>query len=619
MNYDPVQLLGDRFRAAIRAAFPELPPESADPMIAPSRNPKFGDFQSNAAMSIGKSIGKPPREAAQRIVEKLDVADIAEPLSPASIAGPGFINVTLRADAIATLLTALDAPELGVPEPSVHAPRETVVVDLCGVNIAKEMHVGHLRATVIGDALARLFERLGHRVIRQNHVGDWGLPIAMVTGKLREEAKAGRVDIERVTLGELTRLYKLAQAECDADTRGLETARRWWMGPKAVAELEAQVGGAEEARAAARKTLVSLQSHDPEVMAYWQKIFDVTMRECLAVCERLHTRIRAGDSAGESTYADELAPTVADLLERGIAEHSEGAVVIRLDEFGIDVPCMIRKRDGGYLYATTDIPAVRRRVQEYGADRVVYAVGAPQQLHLRQVFAAATKAGFATRPGAKTPSRLEHAAFGSILGEDGKMFKTRTGESVRLSDLLDEAAERAGRVVAEKSPELDEAERRTVADAVAVAAIKYADLSSDRIKDYVFSFDRMLAFEGNTGPYLLNALVRIRSIFRKAAERGPAGAAGEFRPLAPEEKTLALALVRYPGTLRAAAESLEPHRLCQFAYELAQAYSAFYENCPVLKAPDEATMASRLRLCALTARVLEDALGVLGLPTLERM
>lgn len=618
MSYDPLQLLSERFIAAIRAAFPELPPEAADPLIAPSRNPKFGDFQSNAAMSLAKAVGKPPREVAQRIVDHLDLAGVAEPLSAASIAGPGFINISLRADTLGDLLSQLDTSQLGIAAPM---DPHTIVVDLCGVNLAKEMHVGHLRATVIGDAIARLFERAGHTVIRQNHVGDWGLNIAMVTGKLMAEAVAGRLDPATITLARLGELYKQAQAECAADTAGLEAARRWSMGPKILAELEAQVNGAETARASARATLVRLQAHDAVVLPFWQRIFDLTMTECLAVCARLHTRITAEASAGESTYSDELVPTIADLVKRGIAEESDGALIIRLDEFGIDVPCLIRKRDGGYLYATTDIPAVRHRVQSLGADRVVYAVGAPQQLHLRQVFASSIKAGYATRRGATTPSRLEHAPFGSVLGEDGKMFKTRSGESVLLANLLDEAAERALRVVAEKNPDLPDAERRTVAEAVAITAIKYADMSSDRLKDYVFSFDRMLSFEGNTGPYLMYALVRIRKIFREAAERG-VGSNHASAPLhldAAAEKNLALVLLRYPSVIAGAAEALEPHRVCQYLFELAQQFSSFYDQCHVLNAPDPVTLASRLRLCSITGRVLADGMNVLGLPTVDRM
>ncbi len=618
-SFDPVAMLAERFAVAIRTAFPALDGD-VDPLIAPSKQAALGDFQCNAAMSLAKRLGKPPREIATAIIQHAKIDDLAEPLSPAAIAGPGFINIRLRADALARLLAALDTDHLGVAPAQ---PRQTIVVDLCGVNLAKEMHIGHLRATVIGDALARVMERLGHNVIRQNHVGDWGLPIAMVAARLQRESDAGRLDINSISLDQLTMLYRDAQLECRAEHAGLTAARKFGMGPKAIAELEEQVAGADDAMARAKDMLLRLQAHDATAVAYWKRIYDVTMATCLQVCARLHAKITDADSAGESSYAEELAPMVADLIARGIAEESEGALVIRLDrpeDGGIDVPVMIRKRDGGYLYATTDIAAVRRRVQKLGADRVLYAVGAPQILHLKQVFAGARKAGYATKPGAAAPSSLEHAAFGSILGDDGRPFRTRSGENVRLSDVLDEAFERALRIVAEKSAQLDTAEQRGIAEAVAIAAIKYADLSSDRIKDYVFNFDRMLAFEGNAGPYLLNALVRIKSIFRKAHERGlsPTTNTPPFTITEPAEKALALTLLRYPATIASVAAALEPHRLCALMYDLAGAFAVFYDQCPVLQASED-QRPSRLRLCALTARVLEDGLAVLGIPTVERM
>lgn len=622
-------MLAERFAQAIRAAFPELD-GPIDPMISPSRQESLGDFQCNAAMPLAKRLGKPPREIAAAIVAAVRLDDLAEPLSPVSIAGPGFINVRLQPEALAGLLASLDSPDLGVVPAE---PRQTIVVDLCGVNLAKEMHVGHLRATVIGDAIARAFERLGHVVIRQNHVGDWGLPIAMVAQAMARESAAGRLDLSAITLDRLTRLYRRAQMECAADRAGLAAARRFGMGPKALAELEEQVAGADEAMTRAKIMLLKMQAHDPEALAVWKRIYDVTMAACLHTCERLGAKITDADSAGESSYADELAPMIEDLVRWGIAEESDGALVMRLDEFGIDVPVMIRKRDGGYLYATTDIAAVRRRVRKFGADRVIYAVGAPQILHLKQVFAAAIKAGYASKPGASAPSSLEHAAFGSILGDDGRPFRTRSGENVKLADLLDEAVARARTIVAEKSKELDERERAGIAEAVAIAAIKYADLSSDRIKDYVFSFDRMLAFEGNTGPYLLYAYVRVKSIFRKAQERGLLGSGhgraadigehdgvrdAEFHIAEPAEKALSLTLLRYPATLASVAATLEPHRLCALMYDVAVAYAVFFDQCPVLKA-EEPLRSSRLRLCALSARVLEDGLGVLGIPIVERM
>ncbi|HZW09931.1 MAG TPA: arginine--tRNA ligase [Phycisphaerales bacterium] len=626
--FDPVELLGSRVSAAIGAAAPGAGAD-ADPMISASKRAELGDFQSNAAMPLAKRLGTSPRELAARIVANLDVSGLCEPVTESDIAGPGFINFRLKPDALAALLARMDAADLGLAPPE--SPR-TIVVDLCGVNLAKQMHVGHLRSTVIGDALARTFERLGERVIRQNHVGDWGLPIAMVTEKVRSEGAAGRLSLEALTLDDLDRLYKLAQRECAGQGKALGIVAKYRMGPKIEAELTAQHEEAMERLAGAKRALVALQRHEPEVYGIWRRIYDITMTACLGACRRLHTRITAEASAGESSYSTELAPLVADLTRRGVATESAGALVVRLDspdDGAIAEPCIIRKSDGGYLYATTDMAAIRRRVQQLGADRVIYTVDARQSLHFRQVFGAARKAGYATKPGASAPSTLEHAAFGTVLGEDGKPLKTRSGENIRLSDLLDEAVERAmapviakddERAAAEGAPPLPDADRRAIAEAVGIAAVKYADLSGERIKDYVFSFDRMLAFEGNTGPYLLYALVRIRSVFRKASERGIA--LDEAAPLLiaePTEKALALELLRYPGQVRAVAATLEPYKLCAYLYSLAGAYSSFYTACHVLNADTDQIRASRLRLCHLTARVLEDGLNVLGLPTVERM
>jgi arginyl-tRNA synthetase len=617
MIHDPVEILNERFRAAMRAAFPDLP-EGADPLIAPARNPQFGDFQSNAAMGLAKALGKKPREVAAAIVAHLDLAGVAEALDETSIAGPGFINIRLQAAALAGLVGAIDTPELGVEAPA--AP-ETVVVDLCGVNLAKQMHVGHLRATVIGDTLARVFERLGLVVKRQNHVGDWGLPIAMVVQALKDRTEAGTIDPGALTLDDLEVLYREAQRACAPDKRGLAMVERFDLGPKARAELEEQVAGAEDAAARAREMLVRLQAGDPDAVAVWERIATVTMAECLRTCERLNTDIDEDDSAGESSYREELPQVVADLEQRGVAVESDGALVVPLEDVGIAEPCLIRKRDGGFLYATTDLAAIRRRVQELGASRVIYCVDARQSLHFRQAFAAAHKAGYTTRADGVVAS-LEHAAFGTVLGEDGRPFKTRSGENVKLSALIDEAIARAETAVAEKNPDLSDAERRTVAEAVGVSAIKYADLSTDRVKDYVFAFDRMLAFEGDTGPYLQYALVRVRSIFRRAvAELGEAEAtrAGDLLLDTPEEKTLALLLLRYPGALQSVAASLEPHRLCNYLHDLAGAFSQFFQACPVLKAETPALRRSRLRLCDLTGRVLEDGMTTLGLVPLEQM
>lgn len=607
---DPAQILRERFSAAIAAAFPEA--ADADPLVSPSRQAKLGDFQSNAAMPLAKRVGAKPREIAAKIVEHLDVADIAMPVTEASIAGPGFVNVSLRPDALAAFVDRLDTPELGIARP---VDPDTVVVDLCGVNLAKQMHVGHLRSTVIGDAVARLFERLGYKVIRQSHVGDWGLPIAMVVQKLIEIEEAG-VDLASITLDDLNKIYKAAQATCKDERVALASVLKYGGHPKAEAELEGRIEHANEAAERARTRLVALQSGDEPTVAAWERIYDITMGACLATCARLHATVTADHSAGESTYRTELPEIVKDLETRGIAEESDGALVVRVE--GIAEPCLIRKKDGGFLYATTDLAGIRRRVQEFKADRVVYVVDARQSLHFRLAFGAAHRAGYDVHDDRTAP--LEHAAFGMVLGEDGRPLKTRSGENIKLDDLLEEAVSRAAATVAEKNPGLPADERARIAEAVGIAAIKYADLSTERIKDYVFEFDRMLAFEGDTGPYLLNAVVRITSIFRKAAEQGVT--LDERAPLVlnePDERTLALTLLKYPMVVRAAGEAFEPHRVCNYVYDLASAFSGFYERCPVLHGDDDAVRASRLRLCSLTRRVLVDGLETLGIPTVERM
>lgn len=615
---DPVQMLGARFLAAIAAAYPQA--GDCDALIAPCRDAAMGDFQCNAAMPLAKKVGAKPRDVAAKIVQHVDVSDIAEALTEASIAGPGFINIRLRSDAIAGMLATVNSDGLGVQKEA----QQTIVVDLMGVNLAKQMHVGHLRSPIIGDALARLFERMGHRVIRQNHVGDWGLPIAMVTDRLMRLEAAGQIRLDRLTLDELDTAYKTAQLECQRDMDGLKAVTRFGLGPKAQAELEEQVAGATEAFTRARETLVRLQQKEAGPYAVWKRIYEVTMKVCLEVCATLRVAVTEEANAGESSYADELAPMIADLEARGIAEKDAGALVVRLDttEFGnIKEPCLIRKTDGGYLYATTDVCAVRRRVQKFGAHRLVYAIDARQALHMRQIFGASIKAGYGINRETGLPARMDHAAFGSVLGEDGRPFKTRAGESVKLADLIEETFGRAARAVQERSPDLSAAQARSVAEAVGVAALKYADLSTDRIKDYLFGFDRMLAFEGNTGPYLLYAYVRVCRIFVKAAEQGVGDGwkrAG-FAPVHSAEKMLALAILRYPGVLRSTADTLEPHKLCGYLYELASAYSSFYDLCPVLAAGDAETRDARLKLCDLTGRVLADGLGVLGIPTVDRM
>lgn len=624
---DPVELLIARFRDAIARAFPQA--ADADPLITPCKDPRLGDFQANAAMGLAKRVGQKPRDVASAIVKHLDLGDLAEKVTEASIAGPGFINIRLRPAALADLLASMDTPALGVAPAS---NPERIVVDLMGVNLAKQMHVGHLRSPIIGDAIARVFERLGHTVLRQNHVGDWGLNIAMTTARIMRLMDQGKVTLDALTLDDLDRAYKVAQAECQRDMTGLAAAQRFGLGPKALAELEEQVLGATEAFNAARQTLIRLQSKDPATHAVWRKIYDVTMVECLSACRRLKVNVTSEHNAGESSYADELAPMVDDLVSRGIAETDQGALIIRLDVPPKDAsgqplfepikePCLVRKTDGGFLYATTDIAAVRRRVQKMGASRLVYSIDARQNLHMRQVFAASIRAGYATCAATGLPARMEHAAFGSVMGEDGRPFKTRSGDSVHLAQLIDETMQRAHAAVTGNDSGLTGEEAREVAEAVGVAALKYADLCNNRTLDYAFSFDRMLAFEGNTGPYLLYALVRIRSIFAKAAGQGVGEGwqAASFAVDEPAEKALAMTLLRFPQVVRSVAETLEPHRLCQFLYELAGAFSTFYAQCPVLVATTQGQRDRRLRLCDLTAKVLADGLTTIGIPTISRM
>ncbi|MEQ9616558.1 MAG: arginine--tRNA ligase [Phycisphaerales bacterium] len=616
MSRDLLTELDARFLAAMRAALGDELPENAATLIAPSRNPEHGDFQCNAAMGLAKKIGAKPRDVAEKIVAHLRIDDLAE---PPDVAGPGFINIRLKPDALTGALAGMDDETLGVEPPE---KTETVVVDLCGVNLAKQMHVGHLRATVIGDALARLNERLGHEVVRQNHFGDWGLPIAMVTEAIKAKADAGELDLDALTLGSLEAEYRAAQARCAPDRKGLEMVRKYDLGPKALAELETQNEEAEEHLANAKAALVKLQSGDASYLSVWKRISAVTLEACFDNCARLQANVTELATAGESTYADELAGVIEDLESRSVAVESDGALIVKLDDFGIKEPLLVRKRDGGFLYATTDICGIRRRVQKLGGDRLVYAVDARQSLHFRQVFAASKKAGYAKRPGGADAETI-HAAFGTVLGDDGKPFKTRSGENVKLRDLLDEAVKRAEAAVAEKSPELSADERREIAEAVGIGAIKYADLSSDRVKDYVFDFDRMLAFEGNTGPYLQYAAVRIASIFRKAEERfgvtEDSLADAPFACAQPEEKALALELLKYGTALRGASEACEPHRLCTYLYDLATSFSSFFASCPVLGADDEAVRLGRLRLCSLAGRVLRDGLRTIGIRPLDRM
>ncbi|AUX47481.1 arginyl-tRNA synthetase [Sorangium cellulosum] len=574
---DPVHALARAFQEAITAA---LGAEHAatDPAL---RRSAHADYQANVAMALGKRLGRPPREVAAAIVKALPVSGIC---SKVEIAGPGFVNLTLE-DAYLTreLADTAGSGRLGIAPA---AQPETVIVDYSSPNAAKEMHVGHLRSTIIGDALARALEALGHRVIRQNHLGDWGTPFGMLIEHMLDLGEGAAA--EELSVGDLDTFYKQARTKFDGDPAFAERSRQ---------------------------RVVRLQGGDEPTLALWRQLVRESMRYFESVYRRLGVTLTEADFAGESFYNPMLQDVLAELGQKGLTRESDGALCVFPAGFtgkgGDPLPLIVRKQDGGYGYATTDLAAIRYRLSTVGAQRIIYVVGAPQSQHFAMVFAAAREAGWL-----KPPARAEHVAFGSVLGADKKMFKTRAGDTVKLADLLDEAVERALKVVREKNP-LEAEAAEAVARSVGIGAVKYADLSSDRIKDYVFDWDRMLAFEGNTAPYLMYAHARIRSIFRKGGVELQRGAG--FTLIEPAERALALELLRFGAVVEDVAATLEPHRLCVYLYELAGSFTTFYERCPVLRADSEALRSSRLALCDLTAEVLAKGLGLLGIDAPERM
>lgn len=574
------EVLEARISAALEAA--GAPPGSPA-IVQPATRAGFGDYQANGAMGIAKKLKRNPRELAEAALAAAELDDL---VAHAEVAGPGFINLTLSEACLGSQLADYEARVLTLPEADAGAMR--VVVDYSSPNLAKEMHVGHLRSTIIGDAMARVLEHTGHQVLRQNHVGDWGTQFGMLLTWMDELADA-RDTLEH-ELADLETFYRHAKERFDADP---DFARR------------------------SRETVVRLQSGDPDCRARWEQFIEVSMRHCEAVYARLGVSLERRHVHAESAYNDDLPRVVADLDAAGLLTESDGAQCVFLDAFtGKDdrpLPLIVQKQDGGYLYATTDLAAIRYRCGELGARRVLYFVDNRQSLHFRQVFAVARAAGFAPED-----MSLEHMPFGTMLGDDGRPFRTRSGGVVRLSDLLDEAEERALALVTEKNPELPEEERRAIARVVGIGAVKYADLSKHRNSDYVFSWDSMLSFDGNTAPYLQYAYTRVRSLFRRAevdAETfdAPIGLAE------PAERALALQLVRLPETLAAVAKDGLPHLLCSHLYDIAVAFMAFYEQCPVLAAEDAALRDSRLALARRTAAALRTGLGLLGIDTVERM
>jgi arginyl-tRNA synthetase len=580
---DPQSLLTGAVSRAMEAA---LGPEAAgaDPVIRPAANARFGDFQANFAMALAKQLDRAPRDIARAVVDQLDLGGVC---SNVELAGPGFVNLTLDDGWLAAQTgLLLDEDRLGVPP----APRpERVVVDYSAPNVAKEMHVGHLRTTVIGDALCRILAWLGHHVIPQNHIGDWGTPFGMLIEHLIDEGADAAVHDLRV--GDLNVFYQQARTKFDGDPAFAERARA---------------------------RVVLLQSGDAETERLWRLLVEESTRHFNAVYRRLGVLLTDADLKGESSYNHDLTSVAAELEKDGLASVDDGALCVFPPGFtgrdGNPQPLIVRKSDGGFGYAATDLAALQHRTTELDADRIIYVVGAPQAHHLAMVFEVGRMAGWLS----EGKARAEHVAFGSVLGTDGRMLRTRSGENPKLIDLLEEAVQRAAAIVEAKNPALPADLKAEVAEAIGIGSVKYADLSTYRIKDYVFDWDRMLSFDGNTAAYLIYAYVRVRSIFRRGGIDVPADP-GAVVIVAPEERDLALALLRFDPVVHSVAETLEPHRLCNYLFDLAQAYTAFFEACPVLRAPTPELQASRLVLCELTARTIATGLGLLGIPTVEQM
>ncbi|MDP3276370.1 MAG: arginine--tRNA ligase [Deltaproteobacteria bacterium] len=579
---DPVKALRPHFEAALTAAF-GAEYSQTDPMLQWSDR---ADLQSNVAMGLARKVGQNPRAVAENLLKHLSANDIIE---KTELAGPGFINITLRTDWLAAGLSArLEDPRLGVPEATV---RDTVVVDYSAPNVAKEMHVGHLRSSVIGDSLARLLEWRGHTVLRQNHIGDWGTPFGMLIEHLLdlgEEQTAAEVSV-----GELSAFYKAARKKFDSDSEFAERARN---------------------------RVVSLQRGDEETLRLWRQLVELSAKYFEAIYDKLDVTLRREHVAGESSYNALLAPVAQELTDTGLAVMSDGALCVFPPGFksksGEPLPLIVRKSDEGFGYAATDLAAVKHRTQTLKATRMLYVVGAPQEQHFAMVFAVARMAGWLT-----DAIRVTHVAFGSVLGTDKQMYRTRSGDSVRLIDLIDEAIDRARQEVQAKSPHLDPQEQAQIARDVGVAAIKYADLSSDRVRDYVFDLERMTRAEGNTGPYLQYAHARTRSILRKALEQGHAVPVAHT-PLAvgsePAEKQLMLHLSRFGAAVESVESLLEPHKLCTYLYELASRFASFYDQCPVLRSEGD-VRAGRLALVQATGDTLNVGMSLLGLRAPTRM
>jgi len=587
-------------------------------IVGPATDPKFGDYQANGVMSLAKQVKANPRKLAEEVVKKLDLSDICE---PPEVAGPGFINLRLKPEFVAARLLEIyghhvyerypDGVDRPLPRFGVDkvAEPKTIVVDFSSPNIAKEMHVGHLRSTIIGDCICRLLEFLGHTVIRQNHIGDWGTQFGMLIQQVFEGRMAAAFegvtglpgyDQGGFSVADTEHLYRKAKSRYDSDPQFAQESREW---------------------------VVRLQNGHLDAVAFWKSIVQASLAECQEVYDRLGVTITRHDARGESFYNNRLSDVVSDLRKAGLARESEGAICVFPPGFknkdGEPLPFIIQKSDGAYLYATTDLAAIRYRVNELKADKIIYVTDARQTQHFAMLFKVAEMAGWNKRDGKQV--ELVHVTFGSVLGENGKPLKTREGENVKLKDLLDEAVQRARRIVEQKNPELS-AEKEEIAKAVGIGAVKYADFSNNRTSDYVFSFDKMLAMDGNTAPYMQYAYARIKSIERKAKapERGidverELSDLKEVSLTEPDELALAKHLIRYGESVQSAAADYRPNYLTNYLYELAQKFSAFYTTCPVLDAPAD-KRPTRLLLCDLTARTIKHGLtDLLGIQVVEQM
>ncbi|EFR9979019.1 arginine--tRNA ligase [Salmonella enterica] len=557
-------------------------PADCEPQVRQSAKVQFGDYQANGMMAVAKKLGMAPRQLAEQVLTHLDLSGIA---SKVEIAGPGFINIFLEPAFLAEQVQqALASDRLGVSQPT----RQTIVVDYSAPNVAKEMHVGHLRSTIIGDAAVRTLEFLGHHVIRANHVGDWGTQFGMLIAWLEKQQQENAGDM---ALADLEGFYRDAKKHYDEDEAFAERARNY---------------------------VVKLQSGDTYFREMWRKLVDITMTQNQITYDRLNVTLTRDDVMGESLYNPMLPGIVADLKAKGLAVESEGATVVFLDEFknkeGDPMGVIIQKKDGGYLYTTTDIACAKYRYETLHADRVLYYIDSRQHQHLMRAWTIVRKAGYVPD---SVP--LEHHMFGMMLGKDGKPFKTRAGGTVKLADLLDEALERARRLVAEKNPDMPADELEKLANAVGIGAVKYADLSKNRTTDYIFDWDNMLAFEGNTAPYMQYAYTRVLSVFRKADIDEQALASAPVIISEDREAQLAARLLQFEETLTVVAREGTPHVMCAYLYDVAGLFSGFYEHCPILSAENDAVRNSRLKLAQLTAKTLKLGLDTLGIETVERM